>query len=58
MLLNEPLVSGKVFDPIIFEEVTPDLIQKVAIKTKGAAGPSLFTADDWRRMLGTKQTLW
>ena len=54
MLLNEPLVPGKVFDPIIFEEITPDLIQKIAIKTKDAAGPSLFTADDWRRMLGPK----
>ena len=54
MLLNEPLVPGKVFDPIIFEEITSDLIQKIAIKTKGAAGPSLFTADDWRRMLGSK----
>ena len=54
MLLNEPLVPGKVFDPIIFEEITSDLIQKIAIKTKGAAGPSLFTADDWRRMFGSK----
>ena len=54
MLLNEPLIPGKVFDPIIFEEITPDLIQKIAIKTKGAAGPSFFTADDWRRMLGSK----
>ena len=52
MFLNEPLVPGKVFDPIRFEEIIPDLIQKLAIKTKGASGPSLFTADDWKRMFG------
>ena len=54
MLLNEPIFPGDEFNPVIFDEITPDLIQKLAIKTKGAAGPSLFNAEDWRRMIGSK----
>ena len=38
---------------IVFDEITEDMIQKIAIRTKGAAGPSKFDADDWRRILGT-----
>ena len=30
------------------------LIQKLAINTKEASGPSKFDADDWKRILGTK----
>ena len=33
---------------IVFSEITEDLIQKINIRTKGAAGPSKFDADDWR----------
>ena len=51
MLLNGPL---KNIEPVIFESITSDLIQKMSLKTKGAAGPSLFDADDWKRMIGTK----
>ena len=38
---------------IVFDEITEDMIQKIAIRTKGAAGPSEFDVDDWRRILGT-----
>ena len=51
MLLNGPL---KNVEPVIFESINGEMIQKLSLKTKGAAGPSLFDADDWKRMLGTK----
>ena len=53
---DEMLLQGpqKLISPVIFYSITPDLIQKIAIRTKGAAGPSLLNADDWRRILGTK----
>ena len=51
MLLNGPL---KNVEPVIFESITGEMIQKLSLKTKGAAGPSLFDADDWKRMMGTK----
>ena len=38
---------------ILLDEITEDFIQKTAIRTKGAAGPSKFEADDWRRILGS-----
>ena len=47
-------MEGRVIDPVIFEELTPELIQSVALKTNGAAGPSLLQADEWRRILGSK----
>ena len=51
MLLNGPV--NKV-EPVIFESITAELIQKLSLKTKGLAGPSLLDADDWKRMIGTK----
>ena len=51
MLLNGPL---KNVEPVIFESITGEMIQKLSLKTKGAAGPSLFDADDWKRIIGTK----
>ena len=51
MLLNGPLNN---VEPIIFESITGEMIQKLSLKTKGAAGPSLFDADDWKRIIGTK----
>ena len=38
---------------MIFDDINEELIQKAAIRTKGAAGPSKFDADDWRRILGS-----
>ena len=37
----------------VFDEIAKDLIQKTAILTKGAAGPSKFDAEDWQRILGS-----
>ena len=38
---------------IVFNEITEDLIQKINMRTKRAAGPSKFDADDWHRILGS-----
>ena len=38
---------------IVSDEIAKDLIQKTVIRTKGAAGPSKFNADNWRRILGS-----
>ena len=37
----------------MFDKTTENLIQKTAIRTKGAAGSSKFDADHWRRILGS-----
>ena len=34
--------------------ITPDLVRKLAIDTKGSGGRFHSNADDWRRMIGTK----
>ena len=49
LLLQGPFLQ---IDPIVFEHIPPDLIQKCALNTKGAAGPSCLGGDDWRRVLG------
>lgn len=36
---------------IIFEEITPDLIRRSALRTKGGSGPSGLDGDGWRRIL-------
>ena len=51
ILLNGPLKS---VPTSIFDSITPELIRKMALRTKGAAGPSMLDADEWRRMLGSK----
>ena len=51
MLLNGP---RKYIDPIVYETINADMIEQLSIKTKEAAGPSKFDADDWKRILGTK----
>ena len=54
MALNTPVNPERKFDPVIFDNITPDLIQRLALQTKGSAGPSQANADDWRRMIGSK----
>jgi hypothetical protein len=39
---------------IIFDEIDADLVRSMALKTKGAAGPSNLDADQWRRILCSK----
>ena len=43
LLLHGPINEAQ---EIVFDEITEDLIQKTTIRTKGAAGPSKFDADD------------
>ena len=55
-LNEEMLLSGpiKQVHPVIFDDITEEMVQKVALRTKGAAGPSNFDASDWRAMLVSK----
>ena len=43
MILKGPINQ---IHPIIFDYFNSELVQKVALKTKGAAGPSNFDAND------------
>ena len=44
ILLQDPMNETH---EIVFNEITEDLIQKINIRTKRAARPSKFDADDW-----------
>lgn len=54
--LNELLLEGPVdkIDPILFEAIDEELIQRMASKTKGSSGPSKLDAQMWQRMLLSK----
>ena len=52
MLLNGPV---KYVHPVVFDEFNSDLVQKVALRTKGAAGPSNFDANNWRDILVSRR---
>ena len=40
---------------MIFDSINADTIQKIVIRTKGAGGPSMLSADDWSNMLVSQQ---
>ena len=42
------------FDPVIFTKIDEGSISKAALRTRGSAGPSGLDADQWRRMLVSK----
>ena len=50
------LAQGEIpyFDPVIFSNIDEDSISKAALRTRGSAGPSGLDADQWRRMLVSK----
>jgi hypothetical protein len=58
----EPLFEDLLMDdsnvqeihPVIFDQIDSELIRKVALETKGAAGPSNLDANAWRRILVSK----
>ena len=50
LLLHGPINE---IHKIVFDEITEDLIQRTAIRTKAVAGLSKFDADNWRRILGS-----
>ena len=52
-LHDEMMLHGPVQDihPIIFDDLNSELVRKVAMKMKGAAGPSCFDSDDWKNVL-------
>ena len=53
---DDMILQGPSFpvNSIIYDNINASLIQKCAIKTKGAAGPSGLDADFWRRAIGSK----
>ena len=55
-LYEELIMEGPIneVNPVIFDTIDADLVQKIALRTKGAAGPSGFDADDWRGVLGSR----
>ena len=52
-LHQEMLLSGpkQNVHPVIFDDINGDLVIKIAMKMKGAAGPSCFDSDDWKTIL-------
>ena len=40
---------------MVFDEFDAALVQKVALRMKGAAGPSNFDANNWKDMLGSRK---
>ena len=51
MLLQGPTNQ---IHPVIFDDINADLIQNIVQKTRGAAGPSNFDADDWKNLIGSR----
>ena len=49
-LLESGCVDALCYDPILFEQLTGDLIKWAALRTHGAAGPSGVDAYAWRRL--------
>ena len=41
--------------PSVFEQINGEMIQKIAGRTKGGAGPSGMNADDWSRILASNK---
>jgi hypothetical protein len=41
-------------DPVMFSAIDESTISRAALHAKGAAGPSGFDADGWRRILVSK----
>ena len=37
--------------PVIYEEITSELVEKIAKKMKGSGGPSLIDSDSWKHFL-------
>ena len=50
MILHGPI---KDVNPVIYEEITSDLIKNMASRVKGTAGPSKMDADQWFHVLGS-----
>ena len=52
-LHEEMMLEGPIQEihPVIFDDMSPELVRKVAAKMTGAAGPSGFDSDDWKNVL-------
>ena len=50
MILKGPI---KEVNPVIYEEITSELIRKMASRVKGTAGPSNMDANQWFHILGS-----
>ena len=49
-LLESDCIDAPCYDPVLFEQLTGDLIRWAALHTHGAAGPSGVDAYAWRRL--------
>ena len=47
--------TAETIDPIKFENIDAEKIEKPAVKTQGGSGPSDIDADVWKRILTSKQ---
>ena len=54
-LNDDQMLEGPInfVHPVIFDEITPELVKRSAANTTGACGPSGLDADDWRRIIGS-----
>ena len=53
--LIDPSNSSQCYDPIIFEQITGEVVKQAALHTHGAAGPSGVDAFAWRRFCSSFQ---
>ena len=59
-LLESDSIVAPCYDPVLFEQLTGDLIRWTALCTHGAAGPSGVDAYAWRRLCSSfgSASLW
>ena len=54
---EEMLLSGPIqhVHPVLFDDMNGELVRKVAMKMKGAAGPSCYDSDEWKMILTSRR---
>ena len=53
---DEVLIDGEIpfVEPVMFENINEQTIEKAALRTKGASGPFGLDADGWKKILVSK----
>ena len=49
-----PSVNAEHVEPVLFESIDSELVQKTSNKMKGSGGPTQVDADMWRSFTGSK----
>ena len=54
---DEMLLAGpkQHVHPVLFDDINGELVRKVAMKMRGAAGPSCYDSDEWKMILTSRQ---